>query len=53
MNILVLKKIHDDLSKMRGWNNGLVEINSNDLSRDMNTGLICEINQSIDYFNII
>jgi len=47
------QKIHDDLSKMRGWNNGLVEINSNDLSRDMNTGLICEINQSIDYFNII
>ena len=39
------RKIIDDLYKMRGWNDGIVEINSDDVSRDMKTGLICEINQ--------
>ena len=37
------QKIVDDMRLMKGWDNGLIEINSNDISRDMETGLICEI----------
>ena len=42
------QKIVDDMRLMKGWDNGLIEINSNDISRDMETGLICEINQFVD-----
>jgi len=42
------QKIVDNMRIMHGWYEGLIEINSNDISRDMKTGLICEINQLSD-----
>mgnify|MGYP003705996713 CR=1 FL=1 len=39
------QKIVENMRIMKGWNNGLIKITSDDIVRDTLTGLVCEINQ--------